>query len=246
MRLRWIKEFKNTEGLNLNLNTYCERLLQHISKFRQDWINIFETIIDDLSRSEFKQTYAPANDILNEYRIFWADDDLEYVRVYIEKKIIFKIVPWEMDFNYKWNAYMRDFNSMDAMFDTLYVLSREYEAHQLRIPLSCLLDYKGFRWLAMGLVPLEEYSLRLGINSENTFVKDPKFFKIMTHVGEILGLKDIKWIFKGLTIHEDVPVSTHIKVYVYQRGDNSDDENKDTPTNKSKEHHFFELQYEIK
>ena len=237
------KGIGNLEQLNFNINTYCERLLQHISKFRQEWIIIFENIIDDFCKNEFKQTYSPVQDIFNEYKIFCSDDDLEYVKIYIEKKIMFKIIPCEFDFNYKWNSFQRDFNSMDALFDTLYIHSREYEIHQLRIPLSWILNYKGFRCLAIGLVPLEEYSLRLGINSNNSFIKNQTFFKIMTHVGEILNLKDIKCIFKGLTIHEDVPVSTHIKVYVYQKGDNSDEEEKD---NKYEERHFIELQYEIK
>jgi len=135
---------------------------------------------------------------------------------------------------------------MEIFFDTLYILSKDEEAHQLRIPLSCILDYKGFRCLAVAIIPLDEYALRLGLNIDNNFVHDQSFKKVLSEAGEILGLKDVKCLFRGLAVHENIPISTHIKVYVYQKGDNSDDNHQNSPTNKSKEHHFFELQYEVK
>ena len=159
---------------------------------------------------------------------------------------MFKIVSWDMDKNSQWNVLKREFNSMDVIWDTLYVLSKDEETQQIRVPLSVLMDYKGFRCIAIGLVPFNEYSLRLGINNENCYIKNQKYIKVINDIGEILGLKDVKCIFKGFTFHENIPVSTHIKVYAHHGDHVSENESIDTPTNKSKDHHFFELKYDIK
>ena len=76
---------KDPEFLNLNINVYWERLIQHIGKFRHEWTSIFETIIDDLSKPELKQTYLPVSEVLNQYKVFCEDDCLDYIKVYIEK-----------------------------------------------------------------------------------------------------------------------------------------------------------------
>ena len=68
----------------------------------------------------------------------------------------------------------------------------------------------------------------------------------MEAVGQVLCLKEVKCMFKGLTTHQKIQISTKIKIYAYQKGENSDDNKRDVPTKKSKDIHFFELQYEIK
>jgi hypothetical protein len=107
---------------------------------------------------------------------------------------------------------------MDIFFDTLFIVSKHENTNQLRIPLSCILDYKGFRCLAMGVVPVHsEYTLRLGLNSENKFKNDHKFMKILSIVGDILCLKEVKYIFQSRTVHDSIPISLYIKVFVYEK-----------------------------
>ena len=54
----------------------------------------------------------------------------------------------------KWKFYGRQFLSMDTMFEALYLLSRHDAEYKLRVPISALVDYKGFRCLAIGQVPI--------------------------------------------------------------------------------------------
>ena len=50
-----------------------------------------------------------------------------------------------------WKRYGREFLALDILFDTLFLLSRKMEKaergdksqQQLRVPLACLVDYKG-------------------------------------------------------------------------------------------------------
>lgn len=41
------------------------------------------------------------------------------------------------------------------MFDSLFLLSKPEAVHKLRVPLSALVDYKGFRALAIGSIPIQ-------------------------------------------------------------------------------------------
>jgi len=151
-----------------------------------------------------------------------------------------------MENNAKWKQYKREFNSLDIFFDTLYILTKDENQNQLRIPLSCILDYKGYRCMAVGLVPFDEYALKVGLNIDNKFLHHQPFMSILSDAGQILGLEEAKVVFGTLSGHQNIPISTSIKVYLYQQTENSDDEHRDSPTNKSKDHHFFELQYEVK
>lgn len=50
----------------------------------------------------------------------------------------------------KWKLFGRQFLSMDVMFDALFLLSKHDSEYKLRVPLSALIDYKGFRCIAFG------------------------------------------------------------------------------------------------
>ena len=55
----------------------------------------------------------------------------------------------------KWKLYGKQFLSMDIMFDVLFMLSKDDSEHKLRVPISSLIDYKGFRCLAIGQIPIQ-------------------------------------------------------------------------------------------
>ena len=44
---------------------------------------------------------------------------------------------------------------MDVMFDALFLLSKPEATHQLRVPLSAQIDYKGFRAIAIASIPIQ-------------------------------------------------------------------------------------------
>jgi hypothetical protein len=56
---------------------------------------------------------------------------------------------------------------MDVLFDALYLLPYNEKQTILRIPLSALIDYKGFRCIAIGLIPVSQH-----ISYEHGFSND--------------------------------------------------------------------------
>ena len=50
--------------------------------------------------------------------------------------------------------YGREFLSMDIMFDALFLLSKPEAIHKFRVPPAALIDYKGFRAIAIASIPI--------------------------------------------------------------------------------------------
>jgi hypothetical protein len=82
----------------------------------------------------------------------------------------------------RWKAFGREFLSMDLMFDALYLLSKPDSAYKLRVPLSALIDYKGFRAIAIGAIPIQP--------SLAVLLRDEKLKAELSDVGEVLNLKE--------------------------------------------------------
>jgi len=144
----------------------------------------------------------------------------------------------------KWKAYGHEFLSMDVMFDALYLLSKHDGKYKLRVPLATLVDFKGFRAVAVGQIPISpNYPPSLGFYQDGKYMNDQNLLYELKQVGDVLNLKENRYIFKNQTSHESVPVSFFLKVYIFQKPESKKKGHKDTPTKNSKIH-FSELQYQ--
>ena len=91
----------------------------------------------------------------------------------------------------KWKLFGRHFLSMDVMFDALFLLSKHDSDYKLRVPISALIDYKGFRCLAIGQIPiLPQQGPSVGFNKGHYVPPEPELKSAFAHVGDILQLKD--------------------------------------------------------
>lgn len=154
--------------------------------------------------------------------------------------------------NLKWKQYGREFLSMDVMFDALFLLSKPDAAYKLRVPLAALVDYKGFRALAVAAIPIQPgLGPSIGFYTDGKYVPhDQKLKQELVFVGDVLNLKENRVAQKGAGHQgarqfESVPLSFFVKVYNYQQPESkSKGKDPDTPTKKSQEYHFSELQYQ--
>lgn len=85
---------------------------------------------------------------------------------------------------------------MDVLFDALFLLSKSEADQKLRVPISALIDYKGFRCLAIGLIPISESPKEptpaLGFHggSYQPVKADQDLKNAFGHVGDVLRLKE--------------------------------------------------------
>ena len=91
----------------------------------------------------------------------------------------------------KWKLFGRQFLSMDTMFEALFHYSKKSKI-KLRIPLSTLIDYKGYRCLAIAKIPIRpDLGLTLGLRNDTMiYDKDEDLKKAFSNVGEFLCLKE--------------------------------------------------------
>jgi hypothetical protein len=79
---------------------------------------------------------------------------------------------------------------MDTLFDALFLLSKNDSDYKLRVPLSVLIDYKGFRCLAIGRIPiLPKQEPHLGFYNGIYVPPDQVLRDAFANVGDLLRLK---------------------------------------------------------
>lgn len=103
------------------------------------------------------------------------------------------------------------------MFDALYVNSKQNDTHILRIPLVCMVDYKGFRAICIANVCIDNtLQPALGFYQEKYSCQDENLKQALRQVGDSLNLKDNKLLKKGFSQQfEIIPVSSLIKIYTF-------------------------------
>ena len=129
----------------------------------------------------------------------------------------------------KWKLYGRQFLSMDVMFDALFLQSSSEAKYKLRLPLSALIDYKGFRCIAIAQISIyPQHGPTVGFHYEKYQPLDPELKSTLEKVGEALHLKDNRVVEElrqdrtkqqtqivrnYVTITEKVPISYFMKIY---------------------------------
>ena len=80
---------------------------------------------------------------------------------------------------------------MDLTFEALYLLSKHASQYKLRIPLGTLIDYKGFRCLAIALIPIStNKGPIIGYHNYKYVQTDPELKSAFMNLGEVLNLKE--------------------------------------------------------
>ncbi len=238
---------------------YSERLIDHIGKFRRTATFYTKLLVNELHKPLEKRIITPVKQLETIHRLLVDDDPAP--TVYVIDNLFFKLttkenaitrtIGSESFVEMKWKSYGREFLSLDILFDALYILSKPKADYNLRIPLSCLVDYKGFRVLVYGLIPINEtLDPVLGLSADGIFHEAtlPEVAKQMPYLAEVLNLKDHSFYFKKATQPMHVQLSPLIEVH---RRDNTqanseDDADAGDASEKKKEmdFHIYELDYD--
>ena len=79
---------------------------------------------------------------------------------------------------------------MDTLAGVLYGMSHKDDKVKLRVPLSVIIDYKGFRCLAIAKMPVKgNQGPLLGFYESNYWNLEEKIYESFKRVGEELNLK---------------------------------------------------------
>ncbi len=239
-----------------------EQMIDHVGKFRRTAVFYTKLIINEMHRPIEDRMFRPLIKIDRIIRLFCDDDPAP--NVYQINNMIFKITSRNSEIKRtlgkeatetftenKWKSYGREFLSMDIMFDALFILSKPKNDYNLRIPLSCLVDYKGHRAIVYGLISLNE-SLEpiLGLREDGTYHEATihGVARQMPFIAEVLNLKDHNFLFKKTTLPIHVAISPLVEVHRRDNTKVNSDEEPDTgefpEKRKEMNFHIYELDYD--
>jgi tetratricopeptide (TPR) repeat protein len=156
--------------------TQAIRLFLHMGVFQQLAITGTKLIVDELSLPSDKRRLLP----------------IDEGSIYICSNTMFHLA-WERgDSNYK--VLGHEFRATDMLADALFLLSRKEHKFNFRVPLTCLVDYKGFRVLAHGCIPVDgELTLMHGPSSEGIFKAGVAQYRHLSFTAQVLNLKEHKF-----------------------------------------------------
>ena len=114
-----------------------------------------------------------------------------------------------------WKRLGHEFRANNVMFDVLhYIGKNESENFSLRVPLMCVIDYKGFRALVTACLPIEEERTLLhGSRPDGSFLVNQHLYENLSKVADVMNLKEhiFEWNFKlgPVFIHLSYFIETH-------------------------------------
>jgi hypothetical protein len=89
--------------------------------------------------------------------------------------------------------FNREFRSYDVLFDSIYLANTVEAKHRIRVPLSSIVDFKGFRAIVLAVPPIcPEKGVSFGFNKSSAHFECIDYsIKMELHlVGEVLNLKE--------------------------------------------------------
>lgn len=145
----------------------------------------------------------------------------------------------------KWKIFGRQFLSMDVLFDSLFLLSKRDSKQKLRVPLSALIDYKGFRCVAIGAIPIGPERPTLGFHERNYVPTQPELKNAFANVGEAMHLKENRAALSEGQTFESIPVSYFAKLYNFSQSCVNEMKMNQAPepSKQGLTYHFNELDY---
>jgi len=217
--MAWDLKFQKYWGMILTSDNneetikYSEYLIDHIGKFRRTATFYIQLIVNELHKPLEKRLLRPLVNLNKVCKLLSFAE--ESPTIYLINNLIIKITPKSGDLP---KMYAKEFLSLDYMIDILFALAKSSSDCNLRVPLSCLVDYKGFRAIVYALIPLNEAgSPVLGLDEKGMYynVNTQGILKQLSNIAQALNLREHTFFYKGTT--EPVKVSLSPLIQIYKR-----------------------------
>eukprot|EP01022_Parablepharisma_sp_SALTPOND_P010992 TRINITY_DN1454_c0_g2_i1.p1 TRINITY_DN1454_c0_g2~~TRINITY_DN1454_c0_g2_i1.p1 ORF type:complete len:1135 (-),score=143.33 TRINITY_DN1454_c0_g2_i1:10055-13459(-) len=214
----WDLKFQKYWGMIVAADTnfdesvkYSEYLIDHIGKFRRTATFYTHLIVNEMHKPLEKRLLRPLAKLDKITRRFCSEEPNPMV--YMLNNLILKVCPKSGPIP---KLYGKEFLSLDIMFDVLFILSKPRSDYNIRIPLSCLVDYKGFRAIVYGLIPLnEDTEPVLGMGEDGVYhsANAQGLLKQIPFIKDVLNLAEHTFLYKGTVEPVKVPLSPLIEMH---------------------------------
>jgi tetratricopeptide (TPR) repeat protein len=175
---------------NLDENDSALKVFQHLGNFHEAAVQAAKILVADLQMPSKKRKVSK----LSDFR-------------FVYKNILLHLA-WEQDPPVRFKTLGHEFRSTQLLNEAIFFLNKEND-FALKIPLTALIDFKGFRILAVSIVPIDtSLTIIHGLKEIDYFLSDSSLFESLSSLSQLLNVKEqvFQWD-SGI-----VPV-THLSVF---------------------------------
>ena len=153
------------------------RLFKHLGAFRAKVLEISRLIVNEITLPD------------HDKRIFPLEESDSY-QTYEYQNIVLKLTPRNSR-SPDWETLGHEFRANNWLCDLAYSLGKNSSQFPLRVPLMCLVDYRGFRVLATAKVPIEgDRTLIHGPKHDGVYVAEHNLYGPLQEISCKAGLKE--------------------------------------------------------
>lgn len=226
----WSRSLENDKDFNEKVEVDTT-LFKNVGIFLSRAIIAAKNIINEIGVPDYERQIFP--------------EQIGEIAVYLHFNMLIKLA-MKTKGNNQWKILGHEFRSSNMMFNTLYSAGKsESKVKACRVPLMCLIDYKGFRALVMALAPIEvERTLMHGSKSDGIFIMNQSLYPALSIISKALNLREhiFEWNSRIGPVYVHLSVFTELhKSLGYQDLEDFVKETlgKDVPEDKSLENHLY-------
>jgi tetratricopeptide (TPR) repeat protein len=183
LKFSWDYQFQVLWGQTVRSETYEQSMISGIRFFKH--LGSFKRKVTEVSRLIINELTLPDHE-----RQFFPLEESESYQIYQYQNICFKLTPRNSR-TPDWQLFGHEFRANNWLFDNLYTLAKSIPTLPFRLPPMCLVDFRGFRILAVAMTPLEgDRSLVHGPKSDGVFLVEQNFYSWLKELALKTRLKE--------------------------------------------------------
>ena len=185
------------QGVKLDLVEGGVKIFQLLGSFQEAAVQAAKVLVADLQMPSKKRKVSRLSDSRFVY------------------KNLLLFLAWEQDPPVRFKTLGHEFRAMQLLYEAVYFLSKDSD-FPLRVPLAALVDFKGFRVLAVSIIPIDsQLTIVHGLKDPDYFLSDHSLHEHLLAVSQLLNLKQQVFQWQGgivPVVHLSVFTQVHLSL----------------------------------
>ena len=156
--------------------TFGIRIFKHVGGFLQKAVEVTKVIVNELTIPDEDKRILPF-------------EETSSFQVYKYQNMQIKLT-MKNSKSFDWENFAHEFRASNWISDISYILGKSSNNFPMRVPLSCIVDFRGFRALVSGMAPLEgDRTLMHGPKSDGVYLVDTNIYPYLSELSKKARVK---------------------------------------------------------
>lgn len=183
LKFSWDYQFQTLWSKTLKAQSFEDsltngiRLFKHLGAFRAKVLEISKLLVNEITLPD------------HDKRIFPLEESDSF-QTYEYQNIVLKVTPRNSR-SPDWETFAHEFRANNWLSDLVYSSGKNSPNFPLRVPLMCIVDFRGFRILATAKIPIEgDRTLIHGPKSDGVYVAEHNLYSHLQEISQKAGIKE--------------------------------------------------------